>query len=142
VYAREGSLVNFIKLLRAGVLYFAIVFGIGFLLGIVRVVVLVPRIGSRVAELAEVPVMIAASYLTARFLLRKLSIAFSVPDRFVMGISALFLMLAAEFGLVFWLRGASFAEYFSTRDPLTAGVYYVSLILFGLMPLVVKRSTP
>lgn len=38
--------------------YFGCVFGVGFLLGIVRVLWLVPLLGERMAELLEIPVRI------------------------------------------------------------------------------------
>jgi hypothetical protein len=40
------------KVLKAGALYFALVFGAGFVLGSIRVLWLVPRIGERTAELS------------------------------------------------------------------------------------------
>jgi len=48
------------QILRTAARYFAIVFGVGFVLGAVRVPLLVPRLGERVAELAEMPLMFAA----------------------------------------------------------------------------------
>lgn len=37
--------------IKAGLAYFALVFGTGFVLGAVRVTLLVPRFGERIAEL-------------------------------------------------------------------------------------------
>lgn len=42
-------------MIRSAAVYFGIVFGVGFLLGVVRVPLLVPRFGERAAELAEMP---------------------------------------------------------------------------------------
>ena len=47
--------------LIAGTMYFAAVFGVGFLLGTVRVLFIEPRTGTRWAELAEMPLMFAAA---------------------------------------------------------------------------------
>jgi len=44
--------------LKAGVLYFALAFAAGFMLGIVRTLWAVPRVGVRVAELMEAPIML------------------------------------------------------------------------------------
>jgi len=44
------------RVLRAGALYFAIVFGVGFLLGPIRILWIVPRVGTRTAELIEAPI--------------------------------------------------------------------------------------
>ena len=43
---------------KAGVLYFALVFGAGFVLGTIRTLGVVPRVGARIAELMETPVML------------------------------------------------------------------------------------
>lgn len=43
--------------------YFLAVFAVGFGLGVVRIVWVVPAIGERIAEVAEMPFMIAASVL-------------------------------------------------------------------------------
>ncbi|MEZ5355391.1 MAG: hypothetical protein R2762_22370 [Bryobacteraceae bacterium] len=119
---------------RLAALYFAIVFGTGFLLGPIRLLVLVPRLGSRWAELAEMPVMLAAIVCAARWIVRRT--APPLPRRSWQGVGliALVLMLAAEFGLVLQLRGIPLAEYFATRDPVSATAYYLSLLAFAAMP--------
>jgi type IV secretory pathway TrbD component len=57
-----------------------------------------------------------------------------------MGVIALALMLAAEFGFVLWLRGTTLSQYFATRDPVAATAYYIALGFFALMPMVVGRK--
>ena len=44
------------QILKAGVLYFALVFGAGFVLGAIRIMWVVPRFGTRIAELMETPI--------------------------------------------------------------------------------------
>ncbi len=39
------------QILKPGVLYFAVVFGVGFVLGPIRILWVVPRLGARMAEL-------------------------------------------------------------------------------------------
>jgi hypothetical protein len=46
-------------ILKAGLIYFAIVFGAGFVLGTIRTLWVVPRLGTRMAELMETPIMLA-----------------------------------------------------------------------------------
>jgi len=52
------------QILRAGVLYFALVFGAGFALGTIRTLWTAPSFGTRTAELMEMPIMLAVSGLS------------------------------------------------------------------------------
>ena len=124
------------KILRAGALYFALVFGAGFVLGPIRVLWLVPRIGERAAALVEAPIMLAVIILAARWIVRKLDVPAQKGARLGMGLSGLALVLAAEFGLGLWLRGLTPADYFAQRDPVAALVYTGMLGVFASMPLV------
>ena len=126
-------------ILKAGVLYFALVFGAGFVLGTVRTIWVVPRVGTRTAELMETPIMLVVTIVAARWTVLRLAVP-SVPSaRLGMGGVALVLMLVAEFGLVLWLRGLSIREYLATRDPVSGTVYYLMLALFAIMPLLLDR---
>ena len=68
------------RVLKSAVLYFAIVFGTGFVLGTARVLGIAPLVGSRAAELAETPVMLAVSVLAARFVVRRLELEPTVAE--------------------------------------------------------------
>ena len=123
------------KSTKAGILYFALVFGAGFALGPIRVLWLVPRVGDRAAELIEAPIMLAVMVLAARAITRRLAVSAAASARLSMGFTGLALMLAAEFGLVLWLRGVTLQDYFAGRDPVAALVYYALLGVFALTPL-------
>lgn len=51
--------------LKAGVLYFIVVFAAGLVLGTIRTLWVVPRLGVRTAELMEAPIMFGISILAA-----------------------------------------------------------------------------
>ncbi len=127
------------RILRAGVLYFAIVFGAGFALGTVRTLWVVPRVGTRLAELMEAPLMLVVTIVAARWIVRHFAIQYDPLARLGMGGIGLSLLLVAEFGMVLWLRGISIREYLATRDPVSGAVYYALLGMFALMPLLVAR---
>src|SRR4029453_12356674 len=59
------------EILGAGALYFALVFGAGFVVGFVRVLWLVPRVGERTAELLEAPLMLAVTIVAARSVVQR-----------------------------------------------------------------------
>jgi hypothetical protein len=127
------------QILKAGVFYFALVFGAGFVLGPIRILWVVPRFGTRMAELMETPIMFVVTVVAARWIVRRLVVPFKPSIRLGMGCIALGLMLVAEFTLVLWLRGLSINEYLANRDPVSGTVYYAMLGAFAIMPLFVSR---
>jgi len=126
------------EILKAGSLYFALIFGAGFVLGPIRILLIVPRVGERVAELMEAPLMLIIVIIAARWVVHR----FRVPltDRLPIGLLALALGLLFEFTFVLKLRGLTLTEYFRTRDPVSGAVYYLTLGLFAVMPLLVRRK--
>jgi hypothetical protein len=127
------------KILKTGVIYFILVFGAGFILGPIRLLLVVPHFGTRMAELIEMPIMIAVIIAAARWIVRRFSLPPTPGSRLGMGFIALSLLLVAEFSLVLWLRGLSISEYLATRDPVSGTVYYMSLAVFAIMPHIVVR---
>jgi hypothetical protein len=126
-------------ILKAGLLYFVLVFGAGFVLGTIRTLWIVPRLGTRMAELTETPIMLVITILAARWTVRRLAVPSTPPARLGMGFVALGLLLVVEFTLVLWLRGLTIREYLASRDPVSGTVYYVMLGVFAIMPLVLAR---
>jgi len=122
------------RTLIAGVLYFVCVFAAGFFLGIARTLWVVPRVGTRTAELMEAPLMLVLTFLAARWVVGRFGVPFANKNRLGMGAIALALMLLAEFSLVLAVRGITVQQYFATRDPLATAVYYLLLLIFALMP--------
>ncbi len=114
-------------------------FGVGFVLGTIRTLWFVPRVGARAAELMEMPLMLVVTMVAARYTVVWLSVPMMWSARLGMGCIALVLMLIAEFGFVLWIRGLPIKEYFSTRDLVSGTAYYLLLIVFAIMPLLVHR---
>jgi hypothetical protein len=125
---------------KAGAVYFAGVFGAGVVLGAVRVPLLVPRLGARMAELIEMPLMFCAIVFCARWIVRRFALPPTPAARLGVGVLALALLLLAEFTLVLWLQGATLDGYLASRDPVSGSVYAAMLIVFAAMPLCVGRS--
>jgi len=125
---------------EAGVLYFALVFGAGFVLGTVRTLWVVPRVGTRTAELTEAPIMLVVTIVAARWTVLRLEVPPMPFARLEMGCFALVLMLLAEFGFVLWARGMSIKDYLATRDPVSNVAYYLLLIIFAVMPVLIARK--
>jgi hypothetical protein len=123
-----------LKTVRAGLVYFALVLGTGFVLGVVRVPFLVPRLGERWAELAEMPIMAAAIFFAAGYILRRFPEVRSRGQSLVVGFLALALAICAELGLAVTLQSQTLAEYVGSRDRVSGSVYLLMLVVFALMP--------
>jgi hypothetical protein len=127
------------QVLNAGALYFALAFGSGFVLGVIRVLWVVPAVGERLAELIETPIMLVVIVLSARWVARRFALASTPSTRLGVGGVALGFLLAAELTMVLWLRGLTMSEYVASRDPLAGTVYLMMLGVFAIMPLLVAR---
>ena len=89
---------------------FALVFAVGFVLGAIRTLWVVPRVGVRTAELMEMPIMLAITIVAARWTVLRFSVPMMWSARLEMGCMALVLMLIAEFGFMLRLRGLTIRE--------------------------------
>ncbi len=122
----------------AAALYFAIMFGLGFLLGPVRVLLLEPRIGAAGAVLVEAVPMIAAMTVAAPWAARRFGVAPAIGPRLGMGLAALVLLMLAETILDILMRGrVMWAERLGSADGL---IGYALLLVFALMPALRRRA--
>jgi hypothetical protein len=129
------------RVLKPAVVYVSLVFGVGFVLGTFRVLWLVPRVGARMAEMLESPLMLLATVLAARWVARHFSMRGRPAASLGLGLTALLLLLAAESGLGVALRGGSVLEVLLNKDPVSGTVYYALLGVFALMPWLLARRT-
>jgi hypothetical protein len=121
-------------ILRAALSYFAIVFGIGFFLGTIRVLWIVPRLGLRNAELLEQPLMLIPIFVTAKWIVRRFGTGLTGIETLGIGLLALGVLLLAE------VLVALLAQPNRARDPISGAAYFVMLGVFAVMPwLVAKR---
>jgi hypothetical protein len=126
------------QILKAGVLYFVVVFGAGFMLGRIRILCVAPRLGARMAELTEAPiifVVFVVAIVAARWIVRRLALPTDTVKSARHGWHRAW--PDANRG-VLWLQGLSIREYLAGRDAVAGTVYYVMLAAFA-MPLLVAR---
>jgi hypothetical protein len=121
-------------MIRASFLYFALVMGAGFLLGSVRVLFVVPHLGERWAELAEMPIMAMVIVVAAGYILRRYPEVQTRGRALMVGFTALALSVSAELVLAVVLQSQSLSEYLASRDKISGSVYLVMLVAFALMP--------
>ena len=80
----------------AGAAYFAIVFAAGFVLGTIRVLLIVPAIGELRAVTLELPLILGWSWLATGWLIRRFTVPKATKARLTMGGVAFALLMAAE----------------------------------------------
>ena len=121
--------------LKAGFLYAAMVFTAGFVLGTLRVLIIVPRLGVRTAELFEMPFMLVVVIAAARWVIRRLDVPPAAAVRLGMGATALAMMIGLEIAVAAGLSGVSLDAYIPSKDPVSGTAYCIMLVVYALMPL-------
>ncbi|ALA58449.1 hypothetical protein [Nitrospira moscoviensis] len=119
---------------KPAVVYFLLVFGAGFVLGTVRVLLILPLVGERTAELLEMPLMLTVIVFAARWMNRHPLAEADARKRLIVGLIAMGLVLAADLLVGIALRGMSPSDALFHRDPISGTAYYLSLLLFAGMP--------
>ena len=127
------------RAVKSGIYYFALIFGLGFALGTLRVLWLVPMISETNAALAEQPIMLAASWFAARWLVRRYGLV-ELRARAMMGIVAFALLMLAEVALASALFGEAPADWFRSIFAMPGIIGFVGQMLFALMPLLVPLA--
>lgn len=125
--------------IRAGLFYFLGVFAIGFALGTVRTLWLVPRFGALAAVAMEVPLMLLASWWACGAVLRRIRVPPARLLRLTMGGTAFLLLMLAELALAVWGFGQSAASYWAGFAAPAARLGLAGQIAFALMPLLRRR---
>ncbi len=124
----------------AGAVYFLILFLIGFVLGAIRVLTIVPRLGDVVAVPLELPLMLVASWLVCRLLTRRMAVAASVTPRLVMGATGFVLLMLAECALGFIGFGRSLNMQLAALAQPAGLIGLAGQIAFGAIPLLQLRD--
>jgi len=122
--------------LKAGFTYFLVVFAAGFVLGTVRVLAIVPRLGETAAVVLELPLMLGVSWVASRRLVERLEVPATIQARVVMGACAFALPLAAELGVSVLAFGRTVAEHAASYGSARGALGLAAQIGFALLPLV------
>lgn len=124
------------RAVTAGALYFAVIFTLGFGLGTIRVLLIIPFLGELGAVLIELPVMLVASWIACGWVLRRLRVASTLWARLLMGGVAFTLLMMAEIGVSVFAFGRTPAEHLETYRSASALLGLSAQIVFAGMPLV------
>jgi hypothetical protein len=128
------------RILTSACLYFVIVFGVGFLLGPIRVLWLEPWLGKTAAVAVEAPCLLAAMIFAARQVPRWTGLSKTIGSLAAMGIGALFLQQIADVALAIGLRGMTASEKVKAYATPEGLIYLALVLLFAAMPVMVNRG--
>ena len=130
---------------RAGVLYFLVVFGVGFLMGPVREFVFLPQLGPTGAVLAETPVLLVAMVLGARWIIKRYALPQTIPGRLKMGTVGLLLVLAGDWFVGYFLRGWTTIQILQHYGTVPGAINIFLFMIYLLMPtllILIEGQTP
>ena len=126
-------------MVRPALHYFAAVFALGFALGTLRTLWLAPAIGPTPAVLAELPVMLGASWWLARRIVGRAKLP-SQRAALAMGALAFALLMGAELALGVLAFGETPREWLTGLTRLPGSLGLAGQALFGLLPALVWRG--
>ncbi len=128
-----------IRPLGAGLAYGILVFGVGFALGTIRVLLVVPRVGPTVAVLFEMPVILGASWWISHLCVVRFKVSRAVAARLVKGLAAFLVLMLAEASLSVVLFGRSIAEYLAALTSVPGAIGLTAQVAFAGFPLAQGR---
>lgn len=120
--------------LRLGALYFAAIFATGFVLGTIRTLLLLPRIGELAAVAVELPVILAAAWLICGWILRGRHL--TKTGAAIMGTTAFILLMMAEAFLSVILSGRTLGEHIELYAEPAQLLGLIGQVTYAAFPLV------
>ncbi|KIX03842.1 uncharacterized protein Z518_07395 [Rhinocladiella mackenziei CBS 650.93] len=127
--------------LRLSFFYFWLVFMAGLFFGSIRVPFLQPALGTRYAELLEMPIMVVMMWQSAQLTLWQLEGGHSGKHAFLtpvaIGALALLWLMIVELATTAILKGGwwnGVKVYFAGRDSVAGPVYALAVLAYAVMP--------
>ncbi|KPF80507.1 hypothetical protein IP88_00010 [alpha proteobacterium AAP81b] len=128
------------RALIAGTAYFAALFALGFVLGAIRVTLVVPQLGMLGATAVEAPIMLAAGWWLCRRTVRHWRVPEALAPRATMALWFVLLLfvVAAMMGLALFWR--SLADQGAQLATSAGALGLAAQLVTALFPLVVRAA--
>ena len=127
------------RTLFTGTAYVVAVFVAGFVLGVLRTLVMVPMLGELAAVLVELPVIMTIAWLVCARILKRWPLSPAAAAG--MGAIAFLLLMAAEAGLSTLLAGRSLAEHLALYARLPHQLGLAGQVAFAWFPWIQARRS-
>ena len=125
------------RILKAGVIYFLLLFALGWILGPIRELWAVPRFGRMTALLVEAIIMLIAMIVAAGWVTLRFDVPQTLGSTIPVGLVALAILAPAEIAGVLWVRGQSLQDYTASFVTAPGVISLVMFVLFAVMPTLV-----
>jgi hypothetical protein len=102
----------------------------------VRVLLIIPRIGETSAVLVETPLMLAVSWIACGRVVWRFAVGRQWTERLGMGAAGFALLMAAEFALSFLAFGRTLAEHFAAYRTTAGTIGLAAQLAFAIFPLI------
>ncbi|KAK3381055.1 hypothetical protein B0H63DRAFT_474818 [Podospora didyma] len=138
-----------ITIISTSLLYTLLVFGAGFVCGIIRVIFLEPRLDDRYAQLLEMPLMMAVIWRSARIVVSRIKTQTRATGDseegkgkyIAVGALALFFFLVTEGGLYALIHrgeGKGWHDWVWDRDPVAGSLFFAMLGVMMALPTILS----
>lgn len=121
--------------IQAGLIYFAMVFSLAFVLGVLRVTLIAPKLGAVVAVALELPLVLAASWRASAYATRRGHIAPAQGKaRLQMGVLAFGVLMGVELAMAVVIFKQSAHEFLAAMLTPHGLLGLAGQMAFGLIP--------
>jgi hypothetical protein len=128
-----------LRAVKAGVVYFLLMFAVGWILGPIRELWAVPHLGRVVATVLEAIIMLIAMVVGAQWVIRQFEVPHRLGSTLTMGLIAVGLLFPAEIAGIIWVRRLSVQEYLASFATVPGAISLAMFLVFAAMPIVVGR---
>jgi hypothetical protein len=125
------------RAVELGLIYFAVVFAAGVVIGTIRTLVLIPALGELVAVLVELPVILSIAWAACGRLLRDRRL--TAAEAAAMVVAAFMLLMLGEAAVSRWLAGLTMAEHLALYAEPAHLVGLGGQLAFAAFPLLRRR---
>lgn len=123
---------------RLGLVYFGAVFALGFALGTIRTIALIPVLGEVGAVLVELPVILSGAWWICGRIMRGRGA--TVTEAALTGGTAFLLLMAGEACISLWLAGRTLADHFALYAEPAHQIGLAGQLAFAAFPVLRRRD--
>jgi hypothetical protein len=127
--------------LRAGFVYFLLVFGLGLALGTVRTMLVGAGLSRALLVWIEIPIILAFAWWAAGWCAERFGVAIALASRLIMGLSMFSLLQAGELVVGLVLMGQTAQSHLAALTTGSGAAELLPQLLAALFPLISAKLT-